>query len=207
MPQPLPDAVVATLRTDACAALAAIMIIANAHGELLAWALRSLSPLTVRRDTGANVPLAEKTTNEIKTSEIASGTNVPPALPAKLEPRKSANPRVKPGGNGGDEAFRARQRAQRDADDERLIEAMRQTPGASIRRLAATIRKSRSATVASLQRLRDAGVAESEDGTWALAEPQPAPAPKPAGWIEPLSGARVARHAADGRVRNEMSLA
>jgi hypothetical protein len=84
---------------------------------------------------------------------------------------------------------------------------MRQTPGASIRRLAATIRKSRSATVASLQRLRDAGVTESEHGTWALAEPQPAPAPKPAGWIEPLSGARVARHAADGRVRNEMTLA
>jgi hypothetical protein len=33
------------------------------------------------------------------------------------------------------------------------------------------------------------------------------PAPKPVGWIEPLSGARVARHAADGRVRDEMMLA
>ena len=33
------------------------------------------------------------------------------------------------------------------------------------------------------------------------------PPPKPAGWIEPLSGARVARHAADGRVRSEMTLA
>jgi hypothetical protein len=204
---PLPDAVVATLRTDACAALAAIMIISNAHSELLAWAQRALSPPTIDPDTGANVPLAEKSTHEIKTPEITSGTNVPPTLPAKLKPLKSANPRVKPGGNGGDEAFRARQRAQRDADDERLIEAMRQTPGGSIRRLAATIRKSRSATVASLQRLRDAGVTESEHGTWALAEPQPAPAPKPAGWIEPLSGARVARHAADGRVRNEMTLA
>ena len=44
---------------------------------------------------------AEKAANEIKTPEIANGTNVPPTLPAKLKPRKSANPRVKPGGNGG----------------------------------------------------------------------------------------------------------
>ena len=33
------------------------------------------------------------------------------------------------------------------------------------------------------------------------------PAPKPAGWIEPLSGAHVARHAADGRVRDELTMA
>jgi hypothetical protein len=32
-------------------------------------------------------------------------------------------------------------------------------------------------------------------------------APKPAGWIAPLSGKRVARHAADGRVRGELTLA
>ena len=42
MPQPLPDAMVATLRADPCAALAAIMIIANAHSELLAWAQRTI---------------------------------------------------------------------------------------------------------------------------------------------------------------------
>ena len=41
MPQPLPDAMVATLKADPCAALAAIMIVANAHSELLAWAQRS----------------------------------------------------------------------------------------------------------------------------------------------------------------------
>jgi hypothetical protein len=39
------------------------------------------------------------------------------------------------------------------------------------------------------------------------AAPKPAPAPKPAGWIEPLSGAHKARHAAGGRVRDEMTLA
>jgi hypothetical protein len=32
-------------------------------------------------------------------------------------------------------------------------------------------------------------------------------AKKPAGWIAPLSGKRVARHAADGRVRDEMTSA
>jgi hypothetical protein len=193
MPQPLPDAVVATLRTDACAALAAIMIVANAHGELLAWAQRSLSPLTVRRDTGANVPLAEKTTDEIKTPEIASGTNVRPTLPAKLKPRKSANPRVKPGGNGGDGAFRARQRAQRDAHDERLLEAMKQEPNGSIRGWAAAIGKGRSATVESLHRLRDAGLAESDGERWTLAKPQPATAtPR---WIQPLSASQERAHA------------
>jgi hypothetical protein len=30
---------------------------------------------------------------------------------------------------------------------------------------------------------------------------------KPAGWIAPLSGKRVARQSADGRVRDEMTLA
>jgi hypothetical protein len=30
---------------------------------------------------------------------------------------------------------------------------------------------------------------------------------EPAGWIEPLPGERVARHEADGRVRDEMTLA
>jgi hypothetical protein len=70
-------------------------------------------------------------------------------------------------------AYRARQRAQRDADDERLIEAMRQAPGASIRALAGATGKGRSTTVEALHRLRDAGLAESNDGTWALAATQP----------------------------------
>ena len=55
MPQPLPDAMVATLKADPCAALAAIMIISNAHSELLAWAQRILSPLNVGGDVATNV--------------------------------------------------------------------------------------------------------------------------------------------------------
>ena len=49
MPQPLSDAVVATLKKDACAALAAIMVISNAHSELLAWAQRSLGRAIPRK--------------------------------------------------------------------------------------------------------------------------------------------------------------
>lgn len=63
----------------------------------------------------------------------------------------------------------------------------------------------RNSTVASLERLEEAGLVEhSGRGKWTVVEASP---PKPAGWIEPLSGKRVASHAADGRVRDEMTLA
>ena len=93
----------------------------------------------------------------------------------------------------------------RDTDDERLIEAMKQSPEASVREWGRAIGKCRTATVQALHRLRDAGLIESEEGAWALVEPQPAaPAPR---WVEPLTGGRVARHAADGRVRGELTMA
>ena len=52
MPQPLPDAMVVTLKADPCAALAAIMIISNAHAELLAWAQRTIGGFAPRSATG-----------------------------------------------------------------------------------------------------------------------------------------------------------
>lgn len=187
MPQPpLSDAVVATLKTDACAALAAILIVANAHSELLAWAQRALSPLIVAPNGAKREESASKNNGGPKES-APSGA---PALPANkraatLKLREAA--KLNGGGHSDGDAYRARQRAQRDADDERLIEAMRQAPGASIRALAAAIGKGRSTTVEALHRLRDAGLVESNDGIWALAGPQPAStAPR---WIQPLSAA------------------
>jgi hypothetical protein len=54
--------------------------------------------------------------------------------------------------------------AKRDKADERLQEAMKVSPGASIGDLAAAIGKSRTSTVSSLHRLRDLGLTESSDG-------------------------------------------
>jgi hypothetical protein len=60
-------------------------------------------------------------------------------------------------------------------------------------------------TVASLKRLEEAGLVEHlTKGVYTTVDQ--APPPKP-GWIEPLSGRHVARHAADGRVRDEMTMA
>ena len=185
MPQPLSDAMVATLRTDPCAALAAIMVVASAHAELMAWAQRTLSPPAVPHETpGAN-----------SANEARLGSGLKPRKVAKL--------------NGGHGAYHDRLRAKRDTDDERLIEAMKQAPEASVREWGRAIGKCRTATVQALHRLRDAGLIESEEGAWALveastnAQPRP-PAPR---WVEPLTGGRVARHAADGRVRGELTMA
>jgi hypothetical protein len=71
----------------------------------------------------------------------------------------------------------------------------------------------RNSTVSSLKRLEKAGlVAHAERGKWTVVDPDlfdrtPGSGGKPAGWIAPLSGKRVACHAADGRVRDEMTLA
>ena len=68
----------------------------------------------------------------------------------------------------------------------------------------------RNSTMLSLDRLVKAGLVEqARRGKWTVVDLDllEVPAPKPAGWIEPLSGARVARHAADGRVRDELTRA
>ena len=152
---PLPDAVVAMLKTDACAALAAIMVVSNAHSELLAWAQRALSPLNVIGREGA-VPSDAAQNSEPKPNGCRPGK--PRREAAKLDVA----------------AYQARRIAQRDADDERLIEAMRLAPGASIREWGGALGKSRTAIVQGLHRLRDAGLIENADGVWALVDPQPA---------------------------------
>ena len=63
----------------------------------------------------------------------------------------------------------------------------------------------RTSTVLSLKRLEEAGLVEHPAKGVYRAVDQ-APPPRPA-WVEPLGGAHVARHAADGRVRDEMTMA
>ena len=201
---PLPDAMVAMLKADACAALAAIMIIANAHSELLAWAQRTLSPL--RNDSAPT----QKSASETNGGKKASAEISAPGQKADTEVRKA-------NGAGGTslhaaKKFRAKGRPNsREAaaeHDQALLALMRANPDASVTELIRMSGRPRNSTVLSLERLEKAGLVEhAARGKWTVADLLEVPAPKPAGWIEPMSGARVARHAADGRVRDELTMA
>jgi hypothetical protein len=185
MPQPLPDAVVATLRTDACAALAAIMIISNAHSELLAWAQRALGGNPPRRAADGE--------EDAKANGAGGGKGVAKSDRAKKGARAKGphNPSV--GAAKHDQA---------------LLALMRANPDANVTEIIRMNGRPRNSTVLSLERLEKAGLVEhAARGKWTVADLLEVPAPKPAAWIEPVSGSRVARHAADGRVRNEMTLA
>jgi hypothetical protein len=88
--------------------------------------------------------------------------------------------------------------------DQALLAVMRANPGASLADLIRLGRRPRTSTVLSLKRLEEAGLVEHPSkGQYRAVDRAP---PKPA-WIDPLSGRHVARHAADGRVRDEMATA
>ena len=76
--------------------------------------------------------------------------------------------------------------AKREIDDQALVKAMRSNSEGSINDWATTISKSQTSCVSALQRLRDAGLAESLEGKWKLDGPE-APRETAAKWIEPLS--------------------
>jgi hypothetical protein len=101
---------------------------------------------------------------------------------------------------------RARRRRGRreppDQRDERLVEAMKDSPGAQIAKLVAAIGKSKTSTVTALHRLRDAGRAESQNRVWVLTEPEPPPAPKER-WIAPVSAQGGRRRRAEEEMRAE----
>ena len=93
--------------------------------------------------------------------------------------------------------------------DQALLAVMRANPGASLADLIRLGRRPRKSTVASLKRLEEAGLVEHPGkGVYTAVDPDLIETPKPkSAWIEPLSGTHVARHAADGRVRDEMTMA
>ena len=57
MPDPLPSDIVARLRSDSTAALAASLILAGSFPDIVSWALRAFSSKTDEPE--ANVPAAE----------------------------------------------------------------------------------------------------------------------------------------------------
>jgi hypothetical protein len=162
MPDPLPSDIVARLRSDSTAALAASLILAGSFPDIVSWALRAFSI----KDSGPKV-------------------SVPPDRDAKSRHAPKPKPAAK--------------------SDQALLAVMRANPGASLADLIRLGRRPRTSTVASLKRLDEAGlVKHPSKGVYTVVE-EAAP-PKPA-WVEPLSGAHVARHAADGRIRDEMTTA
>ena len=173
------------------------MIISSAHSELLAWAWRSLKPLNADCDIAAD----QKNARETNGAEKAAAT------PAKLKPRKTNGEGVRP----------KPQRAPRESaakHDQTLLALMRANPGATVTEIIRMNGRPRNSTMLSLERLEKAGLVEhARRGKWTVVDPDlldprtPGSGGKPAGWIEPLSGGRVARHAADGRVRDELTMA
>jgi hypothetical protein len=161
MHDPLPSDVVARLRSDSTAALAASLILAGSFPDIVSWALRAFSR-----------------TSEPKASVPADGERKSGHAP----PRQSA---IK--------------------SDQALLAVMRANPGASLADLIRLGRRPRTSTVLSLKRLEEAGLVEHPSKGVYTAVDQ-APPPKST-WVAPLSGSHVARHAADGRVRDEMTMA
>jgi hypothetical protein len=165
MPDPLPSDVVARLRSDSTAALAASLILAGSFPDIVSWALRVFS---------------------VKDSEPKA------RVPTEVD-RKGANIKHPP------------RRLSAAKSDQALLAVMRANPGSSLADLIRLGRRPRTSTVLSLKRLEEAGLVEHPSkGVYKPFDQ--APPPKTA-WIDPLSGRHVARHAADGRVRDEMTMA
>jgi hypothetical protein len=162
MPDPLPSEIVARLRSDSTAALAASLILAGSFPDIVSWALRAFSG----KNGEPNV-------------------SVPIDGDAKSRHAPRPQPAVK--------------------SDQALLAVMRANPGASLADLIRLGRRPRTSTVLSLKRLEEAGLVEHPSKGVYTAVDQVSSSKR--AWIEPLSGAHMARHAADGRVRDEMTMA
>jgi hypothetical protein len=158
----LPSDIVARLRSDSTAALAASLILAGSFPDIVSWALRAFS---------------------LKDSQTKA------SLPA----------------DGGGNTKHAPKPRPAVKSDQALLAVMRANPGARLADLIRLVRRPRKSTVSSLKRLEEAGLVEHPaKGVYKTVEQDPQP--KQA-WVECLSGSHVARHAADGRVRDEMTTA
>jgi hypothetical protein len=162
MPQvPLPEALTAVLQLDRTAALAAAFVIGTHHADVLQWVA----------------------------SMIGDGPTAPPPPKANGAARRGrkGNGHRKPRRNG-DDPYLSRRRAQREADDQALVEAMKVNAAGPIAAWAERIEKSRTSCISGLHRLRAAGVAENSDGVWSLVEAS-APREPASKWVAPLSAA------------------
>jgi hypothetical protein len=182
MPDPLPSDVVARLKSDPTAALAAALILAGSFPDLVLWAMRAFGGKDGAKANGAGE------SNGVAKSDGAKKGARPPGPQAR-------------GRHNSREAAAKH--------DQALLALMRANPDAKVTEIIRMNGRPRNSTVLSLERLEKAGLIEHAGrGKWTVIDPAPKPpGPEARGWIEPLSGTRVARHAADGRVRHELTMA
>jgi hypothetical protein len=188
MTDPLPSDVVARLKSDPTAALAAALILAGSFPDLVSWAVRVFGGHGPFARTGiSRRPLDERPKDGAANHAVRSNGVEGARAKGRHSPREAAA-----------------------EHDQGLLALLRANPAANVTEIIRMNGRPRNSTVASLERLEKAGLVEhASRGKWTVVDPDllDAQAPRPAGWVEPLSGARVARHAADGRVRDETTLA
>ena len=182
MPDPLSSNVVAKLRSDPTAALAAALILAGSFPDLVSWAMKAF---------GGQKDCA-KTNGELKANG-ADGSN---GVARSAGAEGSRRPEHRANGHHNPREAAAKH-------DQALLALMQANPDASVTEIIRMSGRPRNSTMLSLERLEKAGLVEhASRGKWVAVDPDllEVPAPKPAGWLEPLSGARVAKHTAAGRV-------
>ena len=190
MADPLSSDVVATLKTDKCAALAAALILAGSFPELLAWAQRTIVPPATKAN-GVGHDKASTSAQPCKANGSGGSNGV--AKSKVVRAKGSHNPR---------EAAAKH--------DQALLALMQANPDATVTEIIRMSGRPRNSATLSLERLEKAGLVEHAGrGKWIAVDPDllEVPTPRPAGWVAPLSANRKARHAADGRVRDELTMA
>jgi len=178
--EPLPDDVVVRLRSDPTAALAAVLVVVTSFPNIVSWAARAFG--------GPSHPK-----RRVEGGDEANG----------------GDGRDGKDGKDGDDWPSSRRGPASDRADQQLLALMRANPGATIARLTKLSGRSRSSIVLSLSRLKAAGLVDHRGrGSWTAVDADLVDAAPPSatgGWVAPLSGKQIARFAADGRVREEMS--
>lgn len=177
---PLPDAVVATLKADPCAALAALMIISNAHSGLLAWAQRSLSPLNVGNgaidrdaaDKSAGGPKAGVEASKPKPRKANGSTGVRKSRSSFRTGFSSTET------SSAKEPHNPREGAAK--HDEALLALMQANPHATVTEIIRMNGRPRNSTVLSLERLEKPGLVEHAGrGKWKAVDPDLLEVPGP----------------------------
>ncbi len=183
--EPLPDDVVARLRSDPTAALAAAVVVAGAFPGIVSWAARAFCG-----SSNAGRPGDAGGGGDRSNDEDGGGTSGSNGASGK---HGEASPGLRP-------PTRA---------EDRLLALMRANPGATVARLAELSDRSRPAIVMCLKRLEEAGLVDHGGrGSWTVADAalvDAVPRSTTSCWVTPLSGKHAARFAAGGRVREEMA--
>ena len=196
MHDPLSADTVVSLKSDRCAALAASLILAGSFPELLAWAQRTIVPAAKPNGVCGSPGGAASPSSETRKANGAGASNGVKKVVRPPEPRakgSSGSPNLREAAAEHDQA---------------LLALMQANPEATVTQLIEMNNRPRNSTQLSLERLEKAGLVEhASRGKWTVIDPDllEAPAPKPAGWIEPLSASHVAKHSAAMRVPNRVT--